>query len=127
MRLCSIALVCALAGCGGADATGPTSSGDVAITVTPEGDVHRGSNTFTVKLAAGSIAPGTKEHTSVEVTPWMPAMGHGASTDPTIVETGPGSFRVDEVMFSMPGTWELRVKVASDVGSGTSTFRYEIP
>jgi len=127
VRFSYLLLVCALAGCGGVDPTGPTSSGTVAITATPSGAIHRGSNEFTLKLTAGSIAPGSKEHTSVEVTPWMPAMGHGAPSDPTIVDNGGGTFSVKDVEFSMPGTWELRVKVTSDVGNGTSTFKYEVP
>ncbi len=122
----SFLLVCALAGCGGVDA-GPTSTGTVAITSTPTGAVHRGTNSFSLKLAVGSAAPSSKEHTTVEVTPWMPAMGHGAPSDPTVTEVGPGTFTVEDVEFSMPGTWELRVKVSSDLGSGTNTFKYDVP
>lgn len=124
----SFLLVCALlgGGCGGADA-GPAATGTVAITANPTGAVHRGTNSFSLKLAVGSQTPGTKEHTAVEVTPWMPAMGHGAPSDPVVTEVAPGTYNVEEVEFSMPGTWELRVKVSSDLGSGTNTFKYDVP
>lgn len=123
----TLLLVCALAGCGGADDVGPAATGDVKITSTPTAAVHRGSNNFTLTLAAGALAPSSKEHTTVTVEPWMPAMGHGAPYEPTVAEVGPGKFTVEDVVFSMPGTWELRVKVTSDVGSGTNTFKYEVP
>ena len=122
----SLLLCFALVGCSGADATS-TSSGNITISATPTGDIHRGVNAFTLQLSAGSVSPSSKEHTTVEVSPWMPAMGHGASYTPLVTETAAGTYKVTDVEFSMPGTWELRVKVTSDVGSGSSTFKYDVP
>lgn len=53
-------------------------------------------------------APGLALH----VTPWMPAMGHGASIEPTIVDRGNGDYLVDDLVLPMPGTWELRVSTS---------------
>jgi hypothetical protein len=127
VRLHALLLAGLLAGCGGADATGTASSGDVAITATPSADVHRGANNFTLKLAVGATPLGASQHTVVTVSPWMPAMGHGAPYDPTVTDKGSGTFSVDDAEFEMPGTWELRVKVTSDIGSGSSSFKYDVP
>jgi hypothetical protein len=46
---------------------------------------------------------------SIDATTWMPAMGHGASVNPTVTSKGTGVYVVDNVDFFMPGTWELRL------------------
>jgi len=55
---------------------------------------------------------------SIDVTPWMPAMGHGASVQPTVTPQGEGKYLVDNVYLFMPGVWELR-----SVFAGSSTDR----
>ena len=49
---------------------------------------------------------------TLDVQPWMPAMGHGASVRPEVTETAPGTYVLDGVNFYMPGTWELRTKIS---------------
>ncbi len=57
---------------------------------------------------------------TLDTTPWMPAMGHGASVTPSVSETSPGTYVVEDVDLFMPGTWELRTTIA-DADSGSST------
>lgn len=66
--------------------------------------------------ADGSPAAGLK----LDTTPWMPAMGHGASVTPSVTETTPGTYVIDDVDFFMPGTWELRTTVSSAAPSSTA-------
>lgn len=49
---------------------------------------------------------------SLEVTPWMSAMGHGSSVKPSIVATGGGRYVAKNVNAFMPGNWELRTTVS---------------
>ena len=44
--------------------------------------------------------------------PWMPAMGHGTSVKPTIVEASPGIYELRNLSLFMPGTWEIRTQFA---------------
>jgi hypothetical protein len=37
----------------------------------------------------------------------MPHHGHGMNVAPTVKRTRPGEFRVDGMLFHMPGYWEL--------------------
>lgn len=46
----------------------------------------------------------------LSVVPWMPAMGHGASVTPTVVETAPGIYDLENLVLFMPGTWQIRTK-----------------
>lgn len=50
--------------------------------------------------------------TDVEVSPWMPSMGHGTYTDDqeiTPLPGRPGAFRVSGLYFIMGGPWEIRI------------------
>jgi hypothetical protein len=44
----------------------------------------------------------------LEVLPWMPSMGHGASVHPTVTPMGEGRYEVANVDLYMAGHWELR-------------------
>ena len=58
------------------------------------------------------------------VQPWMPEMGHGASTKPSIEAKGDGHYVVSRVAFFMPGRWELRTSIAGAVkDSATVAFQ----
>ena len=44
----------------------------------------------------------------LKVVPWMPAMGHGTSVTPTVVESAPGVYDLENLVLFMPGTWQIR-------------------
>jgi hypothetical protein len=52
---------------------------------------------------------------SITMTPWMPAMGHGADTTPVVSPLGQGHYVVTEVSLFMPGEWELRTQFSGTV------------
>ena len=120
MRLTAFSLAVVLMACGGgSESEAPASEGDVAIAVSALSSVHRGTNTFSLKTASDA--------TTVEVVAWMPSMGHGAPNDPRVIKEQNGSYCVEDVTFSMPGTWELKVNVSCPVRSGSQTFRFDVP
>ena len=45
---------------------------------------------------------------SVEMTPWMPSMGHGTSVVPILDAQGHGRYVFTNVSLFMPGEWQLR-------------------
>jgi hypothetical protein len=126
------ALVAASAsgGCSGAGAgDSGTISAETAAVVTsdaggfrvtvhsaPDAMPSRGVNMLRLvvtRASDGAPAPGLE----LDVVPWMPAMGHGASVKPT-VQPGPepGSYDVTNVNLFMPGLWEIR----TTIGGATS-------
>ena len=53
----------------------------------------------------------------------MPAHQHGMNYTPKVTALGGGAFRVDDMLFHMPGLWELRVDVdinGQSIGSYSS-------
>ena len=49
----------------------------------------------------------------VTLTPWMPAMGHGASVTPLLTPMGSGHYRFTDVSLFMPGEWQLRTNFSA--------------
>jgi len=95
-----------------------TDSGAYRVSVhsAPDAVPTRGVNTLKMvvsRIADGSPAAGL----DLDVVPWMPAMGHGASVKPSVhAEAEPGVFTVTNVNLFMPGLWEIRTTIG---GSAT--------
>ena len=52
----------------------------------------------------------------LKVVPWMPAMGHGTTVPPRVVEASPGIYEIRNLYLFMPGTWQIRTDL---VGAST--------
>jgi hypothetical protein len=79
------------------------------------GTMTRGLNAVRVERA--------ESPRSLELVPWMPAMGHGTSVVP-IVERDATGFVVSNLALTMPGTWELRCTLDDD---DHATFVVQVP
>lgn len=63
----------------------------------------------------------------IEVVSWMPAHEHGTSTLPVIRELGKGEYSVEQVDFSMPGTWEIYIRInTGKKGEDTAVFNVNV-
>lgn len=60
----------------------------------------------------------------IEVTPWMPEMGHGAFEKPVITERGGGLYTVENIELIMGGHWELRINVSAEGRSDSVVFDF---
>ncbi|MFU8803046.1 MAG: FixH family protein, partial [Bradymonadaceae bacterium] len=66
------------------------------------------------------------EGLTITLEPWMPAHGHGSNTTPTVTEEGDGKYRVDDVVYTMPGVWQARIGIQGDDVEDTITFEYAV-
>jgi hypothetical protein len=57
----------------------------------------------------------TLDGLAITMTPWMPAMGHGASVTPSVTALGEGRYVFTNVSLFMPGEWELRMQFSGEV------------
>ena len=62
------------------------------------------------------------EITGLDLDAIMPVHQHGMNYRPTIAATGAGSYRVEGMLFHMPGHWELQVKFGQKGRSLTYTL-----
>lgn len=135
LTLIALPFVTLIASCGDSSSTSiGTFSAEPLVTVTsasgnlkvdlrtsPSQPPSRGQQS--VQLVITDAATGApKTGLDLVMTPWMPAMGHGASVTPSVTEKSPGTYVVDDVDLFMPGTWELRTTIAAASQSkGTDT------
>jgi hypothetical protein len=87
-----------------------TEKGEFSVEVLlPDEGIEMGFNKIDV------IIHDKKDHditgADILVTPWMPSMDHGVKEKPVISERGGGLYAVSNLVFSMTGQWEIRVKV----------------
>lgn len=139
LRIVGSVLLVAASGCSSAGASDPgafaetpatvlttdTGSYRIALHSAPDAQPSRGVNSLRLvvtKMADGSPAPGL----DVDVVPWMPAMGHGASVKPTVQRGAePGVYTVTNVNLFMPGLWEIRATIGGST-SDHATAQFEV-
>ncbi len=78
------------------------------------------------EIAVQVCAPDRADVTEIEFDAVMPAHQHGMNYDPEIVEVEPGLFRVSNIVFHMPGSWELRVAARTDAERFTYVAEVEV-
>jgi|HubBroStandDraft_1064217.scaffolds.fasta_scaffold27357_3 YtkA-like protein len=82
----------------------------VAIRTSPQPPA-RGA--LSVQYTIASSVDGTPASGLVlSVVPWMPAMDHGTSVVPSVVEASPGTYMVANVDLFMAGWWVLRTTIS---------------
>lgn len=127
--LCVVASGAAALGCSGADAaTADSANGDVSetpVAQTKSGELTvalyarttdnlvRGNNR--VELEVESAEAQQMPDFEVELMTYMPAMGHGPSQQPKLVEMEGNRYTFDDVVLNMPGLWELHVQFSGDL------------
>ena len=118
-RLCSAVLLLALSACGSPAEETPAERSAWSDTGTFVGTFTLapspptiGKNRVDATLADAAREPLVGAELDVEL--WMPAHGHGASSTPNAIESAPGQYQIDEIVYEMPGEWVLRVQVRSE-------------
>lgn len=119
-----VAALCVATGCSASDAgppgadaqfpadalltvTGDSQLVDVEIRTAPDQPPQRG--TIAVEYRVTSHDAGAPvDGLSIDVVPWMPAMGHGTSIVPEVHAKGDGRYVLVNVNLFMPGRWELK-------------------
>lgn len=110
-----------LAACGGADPVQGTLH--VAVQTDPDPPVL-GRNAVFVDVTSADGTP--LDGLAVEVTPWMPAHGHGSTEQPIVEALGGGRYRAFPVTFFMVGDWQVTARASRGDEFGTSVTTYSI-
>ena len=131
--LCTIGICSASLGCSSSQSSTSTASFQtapcrsfltdkgvfsVSLWTAPEQPPARGVNRVKLEVsdtATGALADGL----SVAIVPWMPAMGHGTSEVPTVLEQGSGIYIASNVNFFMPASWQLRMAFSTNEDGST--------
>ena len=62
---------------------------------------------------------------TLDVEPWMPAMGHGIMGEVTLMEMADGMYHA-EWAYPMTGPWEVTINVDSDAGVDDAVVDFEV-
>jgi hypothetical protein len=90
------------------------------MSIDPAPEPQRGDNTWIVQVNSmnNSVVGAPVDGAGLEVTPYMPAHGHGTPIIPTITPTGdPGQYKVAPVNLWMPGVWQTTIKATPAGGT----------
>lgn len=97
-------------------ATVPSEAGKARIEVRTAPDQPPTHGVISVQLTVFDAASGAPvDGLSVDVQPWMAAMGHGSSVKPTVTAAGSGRYVARNVNAFMPGRWELRTTISGSI------------
>lgn len=89
--------------------------------------VKVGNNSMKLFIADKRSKAPLKEKVDIEIVPWMPAHEHGTSELPIIREIARGQYSVERVNFSMPGLWEIYVRINKGrKGEDTAVFNINV-
>jgi hypothetical protein len=81
-----------------------------------------GLNSWTVAvLDANGV---TQDASFVEIKPWMPYHGHGASIVPQASPNGDGTYLISNLDFFMVGVWQITLSVQTAAGNDSAVFSF---
>lgn len=128
-----LAVALVVAGCGDVD----DSEGDHQ-----DGPVVSEQGLYHAHVTADPSTPETGENTlmmhvmtpegqgveglRLSVEPWMPAHGHGSPEVPEVEENGDGMYTVTNLVYSMPGRWEVRIDIDDGEVSDSIVLKYSV-
>ena len=72
---------------------------------------ERGVNTWIIAVKANDESKEALTNCELTVVPFMPEHGHGSPMMPTVSELSAGQYEVNDIVFNMPGLWELEFQV----------------
>lgn len=117
--------------CGGEDAPvliDPVEEGawgHFEFELLPLGEPGEGVNSFRLKLRdLGTAEPVAGAHLSVSAL--MPAMGHEAPEGTSQREMNSGDYLIENLVFTMPGLWEVRFRAERDALVDEAAFRFDL-
>jgi hypothetical protein len=98
---------------------------DVAVHSAPYQPLIAGLQCVELVVTDPSTGAGV-DGLAITMTPWMPAMGHGASVTPLLTPLGQGRYVFTNVSLFMPGEWQLRTQFSGEVSDSVDpTFNVD--
>ena len=126
-----LALAASASGCGapsdpGGEAQIRSASGafNAIVSSDPDPPSVGAANAFGLEIedAQGAHVTGA----TLAVYAWMPVHGHSMSSAGAVFELGDGTYRIEQVAFTMPGRWELRIDVSALSAQDSLSFPVDV-
>jgi len=89
--------------------------------------VKVGKNSMKLFIGDRRTKASVKDKLDIEIVPWMPSHEHGTTEQAIIKEMGKGVYSVEGVNLSMPGLWEIYVRInKGKKGEDTAVFNVNV-
>lgn len=85
-----------------------------------------GRNTIELVIHDKSTGKPLERKIEIEIIPWMPAHEHGSNEVPIVKEKGRGQYLVERLNFTMPGEWDIYIKIKEGKREDTAVFKVSI-
>lgn len=85
-----------------------------------------GRNTMKLTIKDKNSGKPAGKKLTIEVIPWMPAHEHGTSEVPIIKETRVGEYLIERLTFTMPGDWEVYIRLREGRREDTAVFNVSV-
>ena len=82
--------------------------------------------TVSKPFALDLILCGSGDKLSVEADAWMPRHKHGMNYAPVVTSQGDGRYAVSNMVFHMPGLWQVRVNVRGQDDAQPLTYLLDV-
>jgi len=89
--------------------------------------VKIGKNNMTVTIHDVKSLKPVGRKLIIEAIPWMPATPeHGSSDIPVVTYLGKGQYRIEGINFTMPGEWDVYLKVRDGGKEDSVVFNVDV-
>ena len=85
-----------------------------------------GDNILTLIIRDGKSKRIVEENLFIEVVPWMALHEHGTKVAAVVSSQGGGKYLVEKVNFTMPGPWEVHLRISRGTVEDTAVFEVEV-
>jgi hypothetical protein len=103
-----------------------TENGLFAISVEFSDHIKVGRNTMELTVGNKGIGTAGEGKLAIEVAPWMPVHQHGTSEAPLIKEIGKGRYLIEKLNFTMPGKWEVYIRINDGNSEDTAVVGVDV-
>jgi hypothetical protein len=106
--------------------SGESNAGTYRVTWQSDPDPVPLNATFALEVEVADAAGGDVSALELAADAAMPDHGHGMNTKPRVTRLGPGRFKVEGMLFHMPGYWELYFDLARGALRERAQFALEL-
>ncbi len=91
-----------------------TEQGHYQIDIEMEEQITVGDNSMKMQIRKQIDQQPLDQDALIEIVPWMAIHEHGTKISPVIKPMGDGNYMVGMLNFTMPGPWEVLIRITKD-------------
>jgi len=103
-----------------------TENGVFDISVEVPDHLKVGRNTVELSVVKKETGTTGEEKLKIEAAPWMPVHQHGSSEAPVITQKGKGRYLIEKLNFTMPGEWEVYIRINDGNKEDTAVITVDV-